>query len=668
MADSLEEPVSEQIKRVLDTPRTVRLVVCGQTFEFDVLRLMNDFPNNIIVPLASRASQELQLQIDLLAMRTIYAYYSLQAVLVPQTQTERDILVLTCDFLGMPEFAEKIHRAMTVVEEGDKGLFTEEEPPPSPRGSEPFVELVRPEEKKEDHGFTRLVTQPACTLTDEDRRILLEETAQRAALGHTSLFDIFEESLEVDQQVLPYTFVPATTKLNPATDWVSSIDEFRQNLWALSYGVLEDLPTSLAVAGGAVLRCLMKPQLPSPNVLLNFKAFWLPAEFVLADLSQVLMAFSGAAQREEDPQLGLSNAWDSSLSLLLAMHGDSMRVWPRRWRRRNTPGDSELLAYVKALKNSLGKASDIDLFLLSKDPAEILRAIQHVDKKMRQVHGEVLVSRTENCITFSAASQLVPSVQIILRAYESPGQIVLGFDVDSCCVIYRAGMVLGSTRFLRAVRRGYNLVDVSRLSPTYEVRLMKYQRRGFDIAMTEPALLEQMKQLLPILTQNKHLALFSCLLGITKLAYLLIQAWHLSPRKLSQPLSDYGHRSLKSIVIQLVDGMETTSFVLGENLNDVLFGNVSVVPSWLHFGRKRSYVSQISKPSTLGPVRVRTSGVTDQGLFSGSFNPIQLAWYKGGVKLPDCVAQLACNRPEPCAALESSLSVPSSVELLPLEE
>ena len=61
--------------------------------------------------------------------------------------------------------------------------------------------------------------------------------------------------------------------------------------------------------------------------------------------------------------------------------------------------------------------------------------------------------------------------------------VLLGFDIDSCCIGYD-GDVICSQRFLRSIKYGYNLIDLTRLSTTYEVRLMKYFKRGFDIAMT----------------------------------------------------------------------------------------------------------------------------------------------------------------------------------------
>lgn len=75
----------------------------------------------------------------------------------------------------------------------------------------------------------------------------------------------------------------------------------------------------------------------------------------------------------------------------------------------------------------------------------------------------------------------VHKVQIILRIYQSVHEILAGFDVDSCAVAYNGMTVMGTERALQAFKSGYNLVDLTRRSPSYEHRLYKYHQRGFGI-------------------------------------------------------------------------------------------------------------------------------------------------------------------------------------------
>ena len=73
------------------------------------------------------------------------------------------------------------------------------------------------------------------------------------------------------------------------------------------------------------------------------------------------------------------------------------------------------------------------------------------------------------------------TIQIILRLYHSPAEILAGFDVDSACVAYDGSRVLANPRAVIAMMRQANTIDITRRSPSYEVRLAKYASRGFEI-------------------------------------------------------------------------------------------------------------------------------------------------------------------------------------------
>jgi len=96
--------------------------------------------------------------------------------------------------------------------------------------------------------------------------------------------------------------------------------------------------------------------------------------------------------------------------------------------------------------------------------------------------GAILVVRTCNAVTF-VCDHPRRHVQVVLRLYASPAEILLGFDVDSCAVCFDGSKVLASPRAVRALQRGANLVDTGRRSYTYETRLLKYAKRGFAVAV-----------------------------------------------------------------------------------------------------------------------------------------------------------------------------------------
>jgi hypothetical protein len=73
------------------------------------------------------------------------------------------------------------------------------------------------------------------------------------------------------------------------------------------------------------------------------------------------------------------------------------------------------------------------------------------------------------------------SVQIVLRLYSSPAEILAGFDVDAPCCAYDGDRVWANPRAIVSMMRQSNTVDMTRRSPSYEVRLAKYSSRGFEV-------------------------------------------------------------------------------------------------------------------------------------------------------------------------------------------
>lgn len=57
----------------------------------------------------------------------------------------------------------------------------------------------------------------------------------------------------------------------------------------------------------------------------------------------------------------------------------------------------------------------------------------------------------------------------MFRLYKNPGEVLLGFDIDSCSIGFDGKDVYAEERFRRSLCKGYNLVNKSRRSTTYEV-------------------------------------------------------------------------------------------------------------------------------------------------------------------------------------------------------
>jgi len=77
-------------------------------------------------------------------------------------------------------------------------------------------------------------------------------------------------------------------------------------------------------------------------------------------------------------------------------------------------------------------------------------------------------------------------VQIVLRLYESPAEVLLGYDVDCCCLGFDGDRVWALLRAVRAIQYGTNLLNPLHAWPSkasYEFRLVKYALRGYSISV-----------------------------------------------------------------------------------------------------------------------------------------------------------------------------------------
>ncbi|KAG6906166.1 hypothetical protein DXG01_015516 [Tephrocybe rancida] len=125
--------------------------------------------------------------------------------------------------------------------------------------------------------------------------------------------------------------------------------------------------------------------------------------------------------------------------------------------------------------------SDVDLFLWGMDAEQAEKKIKQIYEAVRDsVPWDVTCVRTKH--TVSIHSQYpYRSVQIVLRLYASPAEILAGFDIDAPCCLYNGQRVIANPRAIVAMMRQSNTVDMTRRSPSYEVRLAKYSGRAFEV-------------------------------------------------------------------------------------------------------------------------------------------------------------------------------------------
>jgi ankyrin repeat protein len=133
----------------------------------------------------------------------------------------------------------------------------------------------------------------------------------------------------------------------------------------------------------------------------------------------------------------------------------------------------------------LAPASDVDLFIYGLDEEQAIEKIKQIETKVRDsILQETTTIRTKNAITIASAYP-TRHVQIVLRLYKSVSEILTGFDVDCSCVAYDGKMVWATPRAVASYVTQINTIDLTRRSPSYENRLSKYSRRGFEVYWPE---------------------------------------------------------------------------------------------------------------------------------------------------------------------------------------
>ena len=120
------------------------------------------------------------------------------------------------------------------------------------------------------------------------------------------------------------------------------------------------------------------------------------------------------------------------------------------------------------------KCSDLDLFIYGLNVHDAnLKLIQIYDAIRRSTNGKLVAFRTLHTITIASDFPL-RHIQIVLRLYKSPAEILMGFDIDSCAVGFDGFRVWSHPRAARALKYQFNLIDLSRRSPSYGIYIYIY--------------------------------------------------------------------------------------------------------------------------------------------------------------------------------------------------
>lgn len=278
------------------------------------------------------------------------------------------------------------------------------------------------------------------------------------------------------------------------------------------------------------------------------------------------------------------------------------------------------------------KSTDIDLFIITRDPEKAVEAILELHKRIKKKTDHITfnVIRTQNSITFDLPRPY-RRIQIILRLYHSIQHVLMGFDVDCCCVGYDGKSVVATERGARAIQYQYNLVDTTRLSTTYENRMIKYAKRGFLIAMDRSVDLDIQMKLVKEKIATKYLIkdyinLHGIQLLLAKL-YSIVTGNNNLKKWLNVRTSDYGINFIlgdyKYSSYYKTTGR--TNCALNEDIYKALFSSLAVSKNWR--GVVETYKSTVPEYVTFQTELPHVQDRVDI-LYTGSFEPICVDdWY-----------------------------------------
>lgn len=149
---------------------------------------------------------------------------------------------------------------------------------------------------------------------------------------------------------------------------------------------------------------------------------------------------------------------------------------------KKTIDDPEVDDLIRKLfENNIDDIESLKELLISKgiDRQLMYEQTQRIYSHLiRHCHFSSTCTRTANAITFKNSQS---EIQVILRLYQTPSEVIHGFDVDSCCLGFDGENIWMTHRAHFALKNGYNTVNFGRLSPSYEMRLVKYGTRGMAV-------------------------------------------------------------------------------------------------------------------------------------------------------------------------------------------
>ncbi len=280
------------------------------------------------------------------------------------------------------------------------------------------------------------------------------------------------------------------------------------------------------------------------------------------------------------------------------------------------------------------RKTDVDLFLCTRNADEAKGAIEAVYRHLRYVLADsvkIVIRRSMQAVTFLLPFPL-PPIQIILRLYHSPEEVIVGFDLDCCAVALtrlpsmgaivtwprilssnlstnldpsveskteskgdskplsvakktdssnemKDLILIATDRFRSSLVHRTNIVDATRASTTFEQRLLKYFVRGFDIGVPYIIPRIHFRSDWVTIPPKQMVGLVQLMLMICRSRGDFRGCVRSNELPSNAPISDYdegvgtGSWSMASWKRRSRSGF--SSFLLSENLEHVLTSNLS---------------------------------------------------------------------------------------------
>jgi hypothetical protein len=128
------------------------------------------------------------------------------------------------------------------------------------------------------------------------------------------------------------------------------------------------------------------------------------------------------------------------------------------------------------------KINDVDLFIFGLSKSRMMERLEKLVDDIVNYYPKAHLLRTEGSVSLFDQKKQV-KFQIVLRWYETPSQILHGFDLGSCMIGLHENQLFTCAMGKFCLERRVNIVRPECCSSTFEIRMNKYLDRGFSLVL-----------------------------------------------------------------------------------------------------------------------------------------------------------------------------------------